>query len=231
MMVFGIIITILLSYLLGNLNAASIIGRLAFKEDIRNIGSGSAGATNAFRNFGTGWGILVMVIDALKGYAAYFVGYAIGNLVGTTVVAAQWIGMLAGVFVVVGHIWPVLYRFRGGKGVATTFGVVLAAHPVIALVAFAVAILGAVITNHMSIGSLASAVYAWIGCLIVGPAASRVMMTVLMLLIFWQHRGNIDRLINGNENTFMKRSLIDVFRGTGGGSSGGGTTTSGRKLK
>ena len=212
MVAFALIIAIVLAYLLGNINSATIISRLVFHKDIRESGSGSAGATNMFRTFGAGWGILTLLLDAAKGYIAYFAGNAIGYFVGGES-CASWFAAAAGLFSVIGHTWPVLYQFKGGKGIATTFGVILACHPVVGLIAFGLAILSVLITNYMSIGSLVAAAFAELGCLILGPASVRVLMTVLILLILWQHRSNIQRLFNGAENPMMSRSLLDILRG------------------
>ena len=211
---FGFVIAVVLAYFLGNINSATIISSTVFREEIRKKGSGSAGATNVFRNFGAGWGFLTMLLDAVKGYIAYFVGYAIGYWLAGEL-NANWYAAVAGIAAVLGHNWPALHGFKGGKGIATTFGVMLACKPVVGLIAFLLAALAVVVTNYMSIGSLLAAAFAEVCCLVMGPAPARVMMTVLTLLIIWQHRENIKRLMAGTENTMMRRSLMDVFRGKG----------------
>lgn len=212
MLVAALIISAMLAYCIGNFSSATLISQTVFKKDIRESGSGSAGATNMFRTFGAKWGFLTLFLDALKAYIAYWLGYAIGYLM-TGGENSLTTGAIAGVMVVAGHDWPVLYRFKGGKGIACSLGVMLASTPLIGLGGFAVAILSVLLTNYMSIGSLAGAFFAMVLAIILEPWPLKLMMITLFLLDLIQHRGNIQRLMNGTENPLMSQSLLDKIMG------------------
>jgi glycerol-3-phosphate acyltransferase PlsY len=110
------ILLTIISYFIGNISFAYILGKIFAKKDVREYGSGNAGATNAFRTFGKKVGALVFLGDVLKGVAAVLLGRYLGGQTGA---------YIAGAFVIIGHNWPVLLSFKGGKGVATTIGVML----------------------------------------------------------------------------------------------------------
>lgn len=212
MLTAALIIAGIIAYCIGNFNSATTLSRLVFKKDIREMGSGSAGATNMYRIFGARWGFLTLFIDAFKGYLAYWIGYGTGYMM-TNGEYALTTAAVAGVLVVVGHNWPVFYRFKGGKGVASSLGVVIAVSPAIGLAGFAIAVLAVLLTNYMSIGSMAGMLLAFILGLILKPAPIKLMLLALLLLEITQHRSNIQRLINGVENPMMSQSLLDKIRG------------------
>lgn len=214
MLTAALIITAIIAYCIGNFNSATTLSRLVFKKDIREMGSGSAGATNMYRTFGARWGFLTLFLDALKGYLAYWVGYGIGYAMAGEEYAVTT-AAVAGVLVVVGHNWPVLYRFKGGKGVASTLGILLAVSPPIALGGFAIAVISVLLTNYMSIGSMAGMLFAFIMGLILKPAPIKLMLLALWLLDILQHRSNIQRLLRGVENPMMSQSLLDRIKGWG----------------
>jgi len=194
----------ILAYLLGNLNFGILVSKLVYKEDIREQGSGNAGSTNAFRVYGKAAGVFVLVADALKGVAA--------------VLLAQWLlggennGLwpaLAGLCVMLGHIYPALFKFKGGKGVATTAGVMAAQQPFAFLTLLVFPFASLLFTlKYMSVASISAAVllpvaiFAWSGWQL--TPLFWVSIAQAAVIIF-AHRENIKRLLAGNENKLFQK--------------------------
>lgn len=191
-MVFKLLGIFILAYALGNFSPAYLCGRLFGGFDIRERGSGNAGATNVVRELGWRYGVLVFVLDALKGIAAVALG---SWLAGNPGIAA------AGFGVVIGHDFPVVLNFRGGKGVAATVGILISLFPVPTLIALAVSILVVTLTRMVSLGSLifvtGMAVYSLVSGQPVALAIAAVGIAVFAIL---RHRANIKRILNGTEN-------------------------------
>lgn len=208
---FRVLISAIAAYAIGNVQSAIILSRGLLKSDIREHGSRSAGATNMFRTFGAGWGILTLFCDALKGYLAFFLCRLIGDAgTGTLGVVCSAVG---GFMVVFGHDYPVFYGFKGGKGIAASLGVATAIHPVLGLISLLIGVLAALITKYMSIGSLLALVFGLIASFVIGlRPAYRVMLAAIILLDAWQHRENIKRLANGTENPLFSSSLFDKIK-------------------
>ncbi len=181
-------------YILGSLNFGIILTKLFYKKDIRNMGSGNAGATNALRNFGIYFAILVFFFDMLKGLAAVYLSkmFAKGD---------QTLFLLAGVFAVIGHLYPVFFRFRGGKGVATTSGVMIAAEPILAPYLFGMFILISLVTRYVSLASICSVIlYPILVYFFCGRSIEQtVFAAILAVLVIFVHRQNIVRLVKGTE--------------------------------
>ena len=192
MMIFKLLGIFILAYALGNFSPAYLCGRLFGHFDIRERGSGNAGTTNIVRELGWRYGVLVFVLDALKGAAAVALGKW---LAGNPGIAA------AGFGVVIGHDFPVLLNFRGGKGVATTMGIMLSLFPAPTLIALVLLILVITLTRLVSLGSLifvtSMAVFALVSD---QPAALRIMTVGIAILAILRHRSNIKRLLSGTEN-------------------------------
>ena len=213
------------AYFLGNINPAIIIGR-AKGIDIRSQGSGNAGATNAMRSIGKKTGAVVFLIDVLKGWVGFYLPLMLFLRIGlkdqavmnamlssqanpeNTLLIESWNAaalapaMLCGLCVVLGHMYPVIFGFRGGKGVATAFGVVLAASWLFALILFAVVIVFTVIFRRVSLSVMIAVAVALVlvfsnglGFINVNP----LWLIILLALIVWKHRSNINRLIHGQE--------------------------------
>ena len=186
-------IVALVSYFIGNFCSAYILGKIFKKEDIRESGSKNAGATNALRVFGIKIGIFAFILDVLKGILAVYIG---NRLLGYN-------GMLiAAIFVVVGHNYPVFLRFKGGKGMATSIGVMLSLHWPTALVCIIIGVLVIAKTRYVSLGSItAAALVPIVGCIMNRPFNKEYFMTTLILAIMavYRHRANIKRLINKEE--------------------------------
>ena len=180
-------IFIIIAYLLGSISPSTILGRLA-GVDIKKEGSGNAGTTNALRVLGKKAALITLVVDICKGVIAVLLGSISGPL-------CSYICALA---VFVGHIWPVFFKFKGGKGVATAFGAILAVNWKVGLLALAIAVILTVITKRMSVGSIAAAV----GMVVLAVVFEKAFWpygAVIAVIIIIKHRGNIKRLIKGEE--------------------------------
>lgn len=193
------ILTALGGYLLGSVNCAILMARHVMKADIREYGSGNAGATNAARTMGWKAGLLVTLGDALKGVLAVLAG---GLLLGESG------RLLAGFFCVIGHVAPVFFQFRGGKGVATAAAVYAMLHWQALLLALAVFLAAVLATRYVSLGSILAAVVYPIFVLLL-PGTSWALFAVSLLvsgLVIFLHRENIKRLLRGTEHKFsLKR--------------------------
>jgi len=199
------IIPIVLSYLLGSIPFGYLIVNATTGSDVRQTGSGGTGATNVSRSAGKGAGILTLFLDALKGTAAVLLAEF---LLRSNDHAAWWIGA-CGVIAMLGHIFPVWLRFRGGKGVATGVGVFLILAPLAVLIAGVLFVVIVWTTRYVSLGSMLSAVaipfIVWLLSLL-RPVPDVVPIIVSTLagatLIIYAHRENIGRLFNKTENKF-----------------------------
>ncbi len=198
------IIALVAAYLIGALPFGLLISR-ARGVDIRQVGSGNIGATNVFRCVGKPWGVLVFALDLLKGLwpTLLFPGWA-GITGGEASVA--YFGLACGVATIIGHNWPVYLKFKGGKGVATTTGVLLAVSLPAMLVGLAAWALTFLTTRYVSVASLAAAaavaLSAWLWRLPPFPTVPLV-LTALAALVFWRHRVNLQRLRAGTEHRFV----------------------------
>lgn len=189
LIVLGILIS---GYFIGNISFAYYAGRIFGGFDIREKGSGNAGATNVIRVLGWKIGIGVFVLDALKGLAAAAIGLALGGEVGA---------MLAAFGVVLGHDFPVFLNFRGGKGIASTTGIFLFLFPLPALGAVLLFILIVLVSRWVSLGSLVFVSCVLLYVLVSGqPTAYAVLAAGLTLFAFLRHSANIQRLLRGEEN-------------------------------
>ena len=205
-MAFKIIVCAVLAYFLGTIQTAIILSNAVPKQDIRNFGSGNAGSTNMIRTFGWGMGSLTFIGDLAKGALTTLICSWIGG---------DWCMFAGGIACIVGHVWPIQYGFRGGKGVAATFGVMLAVNPLVALITFAACLIVALITRFVSIASLLGVVAFFVASLFMGRLAIVLLFLALMLLVFFTHRENIARLINGTENPFFGKARGDLDGGRG----------------
>lgn len=194
------VVAIVLSYLLGSISFSTLITRRVAHVDIRNYGSGNAGATNTLRVIGVKWGIAVFLLDICKGVVV--------------ALAARWIPgsnltlvYLCCLAVIAGHNWPVFFRFRGGKGVATTIGVLLTTmfHPAIMAGIFALALV--IVTRYVSLGSLSFTVLTPVFVsLIYTGSLPVVFAAVLAAFSVYRHRENIVRLWKGTERRLLEKS-------------------------
>ncbi|MBI4845419.1 MAG: glycerol-3-phosphate 1-O-acyltransferase PlsY [Candidatus Omnitrophica bacterium] len=202
-----IIITIfgaMISYLLGAVPAAFLVGKLLKGIDIRQEGSGNVGATNALRVLGKGPGIVVLCFDIAKGVIAVTVFAIIFNRLDG--VASEFIKSCYGLAVVCGHIYNVFLGFKGGKGVATSAGVLLGIVPGAILIGVAVFLLILFLTKYVSLGSIFASILAPFYLLISRAHYSYVLMSaVFCVLIVSKHRENIKRLLSGREKRIFEK--------------------------
>lgn len=203
MRLMALVIIILFSsfigYLIGSVNTSIIVGKLLFRVDVREHGSGNAGATNALRTLGKGAAIAVVIGDFLKGILACLIGrWVFGELnPGDGVFIGEY---MAGFFAVVGHNWPIYFGFKGGKGVMTSFAVAMMFSPLSALICLAVFIIIVAITRFVSLGSMVSAAIFPVLAIVFNEPLYMVLTGVaLVALIIWRHKANIERLVSGNE--------------------------------
>jgi glycerol-3-phosphate acyltransferase PlsY len=186
----GIILAAVIGYLLGSIPFGLLLTRLAGLGDVRNIGSGSIGATNVLRTGNKTIAALTLLLDLAKGLAAVMIGAAWGP--GPALAAA--------LAVVLGHMFPVWLGFRGGKGVATALGVLLALAWPVAAIAFAIWLAILAISRYSSLAGLIAAVAAVVLAAFLTPAATTYLIAALALLVIWRHQENIRRLIAGTES-------------------------------
>jgi glycerol-3-phosphate acyltransferase PlsY len=196
------ILLIVIAYFIGSIPTAVLVSKYFFGIDIRNYGSGNSGATNTFRVLGKKWGTFVMIVDVLKGVLAAFL-----YLLLPYYLTNEWdrtnfmIGL--GLAAVVGHIFPIWANFKGGKGVATLLGMVVAIQPLVALCVLGVFLLVLYLTRFVSLSSILASIAFPLFILVIFNEPEplyRVFAIAVALLVILTHQKNIGRLIQGNEN-------------------------------
>ena len=193
------IIRIILSYLIGSISGSMLMGKLR-GVDIRTMGSGNAGGTNAFRTQGAIFALSVIVVDIAKGYVATF--YISGDFG-----QGSLLGILCGIAAVLGHVYPVYYNFKGGKGAGTLVGILIGLYPFGLLIAFSVWLFVLVLTGYVGLSTMLAGIsfpmviYAenFMGGL--NSTIGSFSIIVALFLVF-THRSNIGRMLQGNENRF-----------------------------
>ncbi|WP_461199723.1 acyl-phosphate glycerol 3-phosphate acyltransferase [Clostridioides difficile] len=196
MEIFSYIIIAVVAYLLGNISTSYIVAKRIAGVDIRTQGSGNAGSTNVLRTLGKRAGAMTFLGDVLKGVMAVLISEFAARLVGIDTLLA---GYLAVICVVAGHNWPAVLGFRGGKGVATSLGAMLAVNPVITLMCLAVFILVVAITKYVSLGSVVGIGCSPIFMIMVKNKVGLIVALFLTASVIYNHRANIKRLLNGTE--------------------------------
>lgn len=192
---------IVLAYLLGSIPTAVWVSKSFFGIDIREYGSGNAGATNTFRTLGKKAGIAVMLVDMLKGFAAVKLAFLSSYLFGSEQFTNLQIGL--GICAVIGHIFPVFAQFRGGKGIATLFGMILGIQPLVAVCLVAVFLFMLFLTRYVSLSSIAASVAFPVLILFIYNSPEnfyRVFAIAAACVVVITHHKNIGRLITGNES-------------------------------
>ncbi|HOB90551.1 MAG TPA: glycerol-3-phosphate 1-O-acyltransferase PlsY [Bacillota bacterium] len=195
---FRVVLALAIGYFIGSIPFGVLIGQQAAGVDVRRLGSGNIGATNVLRVLGPRIAAVVLATDVAKGMVAV--------LIGKWLVGGETVPLIAGLAAVVGHNWSVFLRLGGGKGVATTVGVVIATMPLVAAIAILAFAVVVGITRYVSLGSLVLActlpIAAWLSD---RPVLHTVFALILGLMVIWRHRSNIVRLIEGRENKLGKR--------------------------
>ena len=201
---------LILAYLCGSIPTAVWIGLAFYNVDVREYGSGNAGATNTFRVLGKKAGIPVMLLDILKGWTATNLAYFIGaSTTGApNSIAYTNYALALGIAAVMGHLFPIFAGFRGGKGIATLFGMILAIHLQAALLCVCVFIVVLLITRYVSLSSICAGFTYPIGVTFVFPSNRSVVIygMCICILILVTHQKNIERLLKGKE------SRVNLFK-------------------
>lgn len=188
------VLSVIAAYLIGSISFSFLFAKWFKGIDIRQHGSGNAGATNTLRVLGVGWGVAVLLLDGLKGVLAVVISYWL-------LPESNMAAVVSGLAAIIGHNWPVYFGFRGGKGVATTIGVMATLAFVPALIAGIVAIVTIALTRFVSLGSLLFSISLPI-LVFAFNYANEISWAALIVCIFAfvRHRSNIVRLIQGREN-------------------------------
>lgn len=198
------------AYFIGGLSPAVLISRLVSGKDIRDTGSGNAGATNVMRSLGVKYGILTFVLDVLKGVIPTLVAkLCIDQYAHYSTPHASYAAYLVGFMVILGHTFPLLLGFRGGKGVATSLGMLFVIQPLLTTVLLLVALGLMFATGLVSLGSIVSTVLIPVSGFII-PAIGLpfgVFGLFVAALVLWKHRENIERLVKGTENKIDPKKL------------------------
>lgn len=190
-------------YLIGSLSFAVIISRAMGLSDPRSYGSGNPGATNVLRSGNKAAAILTLVFDALKGYVPVLLVTLFGARFGLGEGTAALVGL--GAFL--GHLWPVFFRFEGGKGVATAAGVILALNPLLGLATLATWLIIAYFSRYSSLAALTAAAFApFYEMLIWGTGPIVGVLVLMALLLVWRHEANIKKLLNGTESKIGQKA-------------------------
>lgn len=193
----GYLLTAIVAYFIGSIPTGYLFGR-ARGVDIRQSGSGNIGATNVFRTLGKAAGITVLLIDAVKGFApTKFL------LFGATPETREYHSMVAGLFAILGHNYTCWLRFKGGKGIATSAGVVMALVPVGLFITLGVWLLVFAISRYVSLASVVAAAVLPFAVWAIGASGRMITLSIVFsILAIYKHKSNIQRLIAGTENRF-----------------------------
>lgn len=187
-------IFILIAYLLGSIPSALIVGKLGYQVDIREHGSGNMGATNAFRVLGTKPGIIVTISDILKGTTATVLPLLAGLFIDIEVSR-----LLVGIFAVLGHTFPVFAKFKGGKAVATSGGIILGLNPLLFIAIIITFIVTLYISKYVSLSSMVTGIVATVLSLFFSNFLLFLLIFALTIFVFIRHKDNIKRIKNKTE--------------------------------
>jgi len=209
-----VITLLILSYLTGSIPTSIIVSRIAKNIDIREHGSGNAGATNVYRILGWKYALIVLSLDIFKAWLPTAI-YATKIFLSISIPDIGFIQILCGFSAVFGHTYPIFARFKGGKGVGSLIGVLLALFPFVFPLCLIVAIFVVVTTGYVSLGSIFAAISLPIiilispGLGIISPDLSLIVFSLLVpWLVIYTHRSNISRIRNGTENRFDKAIIF-----------------------
>ena len=194
-----IVIMLILSYLIGAIPSGLVIGKLFFKKDIRQYGSGNTGATNSFRVLGKPAGFVVTFLDIFKGFIVVFLPLWLPVHSSGPISEFFTNGLIVGVFSIIGHVYPIYLGFRGGKAVATRAGVVLGTHPILLLTLAIIFFFILYLTKYVSLSSIIAAICCIIGAIFIGNYILLGMSIVVGIILIIRHRTNIVRIIKGEE--------------------------------
>ena len=206
------IIIAIIAYLIGSINFSILISKKKAGYDIRQKGSGNAGTTNMLRNLGKKYAAITLICDVLKGVVAIGIAIIVGNILGDTNKAL--LVQIAGVAVVIGHTFPIFFGFKGGKGVATSLGILLMTNWQLGLICLVFALVLMALTRVVSMGSIAAAILYPVLTLFVGGGhyivessglgnGYFIYSVILAIIVIFNHRSNIQRMASGTENRLI----------------------------
>ncbi len=198
------IIVAIIAYLLGSISFSVIISKKMAGFDVRQKGSGNAGTTNVLRSVGKKAAIITLILDVLKGVVAILVAYIVGKIANN--LDKSLLIQIAGIAVIIGHTFPIFFGFKGGKGIATSLGVLLMTNWNIGLICLVFALVLMALTRIVSLGSIAAAILFPV-LIIFMPSNNYIVegnyivySIILAVLVIYNHRANVKRLLNGTEN-------------------------------
>ncbi len=213
-MVMTAVITVIAAYLIGSISFAVIFSAVFIKKDVRELGSGNAGTTNMMRVAGFLPGALTFICDALKGFVACFIGKLIFEYIFAQT-GSMWAHSSFGIYIcglacMLGHMYPIFFGFKGGKGVATSVGIYAVCCPIAIISGLVVFAVSTLISKIVSLSSLLATVTVVVLSLVFYDkggifAVQAVLSTMMGALVFFKHRENIVRLVNGQENKIGRR--------------------------
>jgi glycerol-3-phosphate acyltransferase PlsY len=180
----------IIAYLLGSVPSALIVGKMFYKIDIRDHGSGNLGATNTFRILGVKAGIAVTLADIFKGTIAVLIPLIFG---------ADVYRLAIGLFAVAGHTYPIFARFKGGKAVATSGGIILGINPILFLIMITTFILTLYLSKYVSLSSMVTGVVTIIVSIFIGDIGLIIITFILTVFVFYRHKANLKRIKNKTE--------------------------------
>lgn len=201
-LILGYLVCAAISYLLGSLNFGLIISKYRFRDDIRTHGSGNAGMTNMLRTYGKSAAVFTLLGDALKAVVSVIL---VGRMLG-----GEYGAYFAGLGCILGHVFPLYFRFKGGKGVVVTAAMVLCLDPLVFALLFAIFALIVIFTRYISLGSvMCMMVYPLVLYRMTGGGFHVIIAFIIAVLIIYLHRGNIKRIRLGTENKFSFKKKPD----------------------
>lgn len=193
-MAFYILLLAVIGYLLGSINSAIVVSKLTMGYDIRTRGSGNAGLTNAYRCMGPARTLLVLMGDVAKAAIALYIGSLVMGSMGE---------LIAGAFVIIGHVFPLYFGFKGGKGVLVGATMILMYDWRIFLILFAIFVILVAVTKWVSLGSIAaSALFPFFTLIFYHDIPTFLLTAIMGAAVIYLHRGNISRMLHGEENKF-----------------------------
>ena len=206
----NIFIIILLIYLVGSISGSIVLGKLK-GVDIRTMGSGNAGGTNAFRSIGPLFALGVVIIDILKGYISIVFISELSFFINNPVIMHEYKQIVCGIAAVLGHVYPLYYKFKGGKGAGTLIGIVGALFPEAVLSSLLSWIITLIFTGYVGLSTMLAGIVLAITVFFIPnvPIIYFYFSLLMALFIIFTHRSNIIRMIEGNENRFTK---IMIFK-------------------
>lgn len=208
------VLVTVIAYLIGSISFSIIFSKKFAGFDVREKGSKNAGSTNVLRTVGKKAAVLTLICDILKGVAAVLIAYLVAIGIEESLINRSLLIQLAGVFVIIGHTFPIYFKFKGGKGVATSLGVLLMVNWQIGLICLVFALLLMALTRTVSIGSIAAALLFPVLTIFIGqnyiiPGNYIIFGVIVAVFVIFNHRENVQRILTGQENklSFGKSKL------------------------